>query len=77
MILGKIQDSGPPMSSGFLPFLDRNSLNFYQGNFSALAAQVGGILHCFLPPEYDPEDVRVSFLKVQRLWMETFYQHTT
>ena len=59
------------------PFMGDTILRQGLEKLGSLAAQVGDILHCFLPREYDPEDVRVSFIKVQRLWMETFYQHTT
>lgn len=57
------------------PFMGATILRQGLEELGRLAAQSGGILHCFLHPEYDPESVRVSFLKVQDLWMETFYRN--
>lgn len=56
------------------PFMGDTILRQDLEELGRLAAQAGGILHCFLHPEYDPEAVRVSFLKVQDRWMETFYR---
>jgi hypothetical protein len=59
------------------PFMGDKILQQGLEELGRLAAQAGGILHCFLPPEYDPEAVRVSFLKVQNRWIETFYRRTS
>lgn len=59
------------------PFMGGTILRQGLEELGRLAAQAGGILHCFLPPEYDPEAVRVSFLKVQERWMETFYRRSS
>lgn len=59
------------------PFMGANILQAGLDELGRLAAQAGGIFHSFLPSEYDPEFVRLSFLKVQKRWMETFYGETS
>lgn len=55
------------------PFMGADILRAGLDELGRLAAQAGGIFHGFLPPENDPEFVRLSFLKVQKQWMKTFY----
>lgn len=56
------------------PFMGPTILREGLDELGRLATQAGGILHGFLPLEYDPESVRTSFLSVQKRWMETFYR---
>lgn len=56
------------------PFMGDTILRQGLEELGSLATQAGGILHCFLPPEYDPDAVRASFLEVQERWMEIFYR---
>lgn len=56
------------------PFMGTTILREGLDELGRLAAQVGGIINSFLPQEYDPESVRLSFLLVQKKWMEMFYK---
>lgn len=55
------------------PFMEITSLEAGISELGRLGIQAGEAIDAFLPKEWDPEDVRVSFARLKMKWTEKFY----
>lgn len=55
------------------PFMEITSLDAGISELGRLGIQAGEVMDAFLPKDWDPEDVRMSFTRLKTKWIEIFY----